>query len=130
MRRGALRYPLAILFVALLVSSCGGEQQQGTPSSPRETTSPGTKSPGVAAQDSRRPVTDTEEGLSWSRAGGESGGSEGVADRIRDVEFEDHEGYERVIVGFGTGEGKADAVPRWSLERPPEGGTLVSTSPV
>lgn len=122
MRRGALRYPLAILFVALLVSSCSGEQQ-GTPSSPRETTSPGTKSPGVAAQDSRRPVTDTEEGLSWSRAGGESGGSEGAADRIRDVEFEDHEGYERVTVGFGTGEGEeADAVPRWSLERPPEGG--------
>jgi Immunoglobulin-like domain of bacterial spore germination len=47
-----------------------------------------------------------------------SGGSEGTADRIREVTFEQHEGYERAVMVFGSGGGLASGVPVWSLSSP------------
>jgi hypothetical protein len=47
-----------------------------------------------------------------------SGGSEGMADGIREVTFERREGYERAIIIFGSGGGLAPGVPVWSLSSP------------
>lgn len=52
----------------------------------------------------------------------ESGGMAGAADRIRGVSFQVFDGYERVFIDFGRDGGAATGVPRWSLEKPPEGG--------
>jgi hypothetical protein len=47
-----------------------------------------------------------------------SGGSEGAAKDIMEVEFEQGEGYERAIVSFGSEGGPASGVPSWSLSSP------------
>ena len=117
---GILRYPAAILLVALLVASCGGEEQ-GTRTSPQQPDSTATTSPdGVAGADG--PVENAEEESSWPGEGEESGGSEGAADRIREVEFDLQDGYERVRIAFG-GRG-SDGIPRWSVEKAPQGGFI------
>jgi hypothetical protein len=47
-----------------------------------------------------------------------SGGSQGAADDILEVSFERHEGYERAVIGFGSGDVPASGVPVWSLSSP------------
>jgi hypothetical protein len=47
-----------------------------------------------------------------------SGGSDGTADGIRELTFERREGYERVVIVFGSGGGLASGVPSWSLSSP------------
>ena len=84
------------------------------------TTAAATASPGGAAE-AEDPDADTAEG-SWSGTGGEDGGNEGAADRIRGVELEVHEGHERVLIEFGSGDREADGIPRWSLHKPAQGG--------
>ncbi|MDP9475386.1 MAG: Gmad2 immunoglobulin-like domain-containing protein [Actinomycetota bacterium] len=119
---GILRYPAALLFVALLVASCGGEGQQGTRTPPRQPDSAGTTSPGgVAGTDGL--AEDAGGESSWSREGGESGGSEGAANEIREVEFDYLGGYERARIAFGEGEASG-GIPRWSVEKAPEGGLV------
>jgi hypothetical protein len=122
--RGDLRYAVTVLAAALLISSCAGDEQQRQRArpSPQETTSTGTTSPAGGALETDTPANNMEGASYWPSTGGESGGSEGAADRIRGVEFEARGGYERVLVGFGSGEGAG--VPRWSLEKPREGGYL------
>ncbi len=119
MSRGILRYPAALLLVALLVASCGGEQQQGTRDSPQEPNSAETTSPG-GVPEADGPAENVGEASSWSRGGGESGGSEGAADRIREVELDVREGYERIRIAFG--ERESTGIPRWSVTKAPEGG--------
>ena len=52
-------------------------------------------------------------------SGTTSGGEAGAAGRIEDVRFRVLDGYERLLVEFGGGDA---GVPRWSVERPEEGG--------
>jgi hypothetical protein len=47
-----------------------------------------------------------------------SGGSEGAANDIMEVKFEQGEGFERAIVSFGSEGGPASGVPAWSLSSP------------
>ena len=47
-----------------------------------------------------------------------SGGSEGAAKDIMEVEFEQGKGFERAIVSFGSEGGPASGVPAWSLSSP------------
>jgi hypothetical protein len=47
-----------------------------------------------------------------------SGGSNRTADGIREVTFEQREGYERAVIVFGSGGGLASGVPSWSLSSP------------
>ena len=126
MSREVVQYAATILCVALLFSGCAGDdgQQRGTQPPPQEPASAGTTTNPGGPVEADEPVTNTEEGAYWSGAGGESGGSEGASDRIRSVEFEVHEGYERVIIDFGSNEGQATGIPRWSVEKPPQGGYL------
>ncbi len=119
MSRVALGYLAALLSLSFLAMGCGGEEQGG----PRTSTQPtaAAKTNLDATAEAEGPSTNTEEGSSWSGAGGESGGGKETADRIRGVEFEVHEGYERVIIEFGSGDQEA-GIPRWSLEKPARGG--------
>jgi hypothetical protein len=47
-----------------------------------------------------------------------SGGSGHQANTILAVRYGMHEGYERLVLDFGTGEQTAETVPEWSLVRP------------
>lgn len=120
MSRGALLHVTAVLFVALLLASCGGAEQ-GLPPAPQETTSAATTRPD-GDMEAEGPAANAGEEPSWSGADRESGGNEGAADRLRKVEFDVQEGYERVRIAFGSGEGGASGIPRWSLEKAPKGG--------
>ena len=125
MSRASVRHLAGSLFVALLASlalGCGGEEGATRPPAPG-TTAAATASPGATAE-AEGPDADTAEGSysSWSGTGGEGGGNEGAADRIRGVEFEVHEGYERVLIEFGSGDREEDGLPRWTLHKPAEGG--------
>ncbi|MDP9440162.1 MAG: Gmad2 immunoglobulin-like domain-containing protein, partial [Actinomycetota bacterium] len=51
-----------------------------------------------------------------------SGGEAGAADRIEDVRFRILDDYERLLIDFGGRDGEAAGVPRWSVERPAQGG--------
>ena len=63
-----------------------------------------------------------EKGEDGFVASGEgSGGEVGAADRIESTRFRIFDGYERLLIDFGAGEGEA-GVPRWTLESPEEGG--------
>ena len=125
MSRGVSRYAATVLCVALLFSGCAGDdgQQRGTRPPPQEPASAGTMSPGGAVE-ADEPGTNMGEGSYWSSAGGESGGSEGASDRIRGVEFEVHEGYERLVIDFSFDEVRTTGIPRWSVEKSPQGGYL------
>ena len=125
MSRASVRHLAGSLFVALLASlavGCGGEEGATRPPAPGTTTA-ATAGPGATAK-AEGPDADTAEGSysSWSGTGGEGGGTEGAADRIRGVEFEVHEGYERVLMEFGSGDREADGLPRWTLHKPAKGG--------
>ena len=115
---GALRYAAAVLFVALLVVSCG-EEERGTRTTSQRPDSAATTSPdGVAGAGGS--VENAGGESSWSKEGGESGGSEGAAGRIREVEVDLREGYERIRIAFGGRE--SDGIPRWSVGKAREGG--------
>jgi hypothetical protein len=43
------------------------------------------------------------------------GGLEGAADSMREVRLGKHEGYERVVIDFGSEGAPASRVPVWSL---------------
>lgn len=116
MSRGILRYTAIVLLAASLVASCGGEGQ-GTRSSPQEPVPAATPVPDGAAGTGGSDEEVTEE-APWTSAA--SGGSEGAAERIREVELDLQEGFERVRIAFG--EREPDGIPRWSVEKPPEGG--------
>jgi len=115
---------LATLLIALaLAVACGAGREDST------------STPGGSSEDSREtnPVWGTgfeDEAEPEDGGGGEdafvasgesSGGEAGAADRIEDVRFQIFDGYERLIVDFGGGDGRA-GVPRWTVESPEEGG--------
>ena len=120
-----MRHLAGSLFIAPLASlalGCGGEEGATRPPAPG-TTAAATASPGATAE-AEGSDADTTEGSysSWSGTGGEGGGNEGASARIRGVELEVHEGYERVLIEFGFGDREADGLPRWSLHKPAQGG--------
>ncbi|HEX2729191.1 MAG TPA: Gmad2 immunoglobulin-like domain-containing protein, partial [Rubrobacteraceae bacterium] len=53
-----------------------------------------------------------------------SGGANLDADSILAVRHGDHDGYERVVVDFGTGAKPAGSVPEWTLDSPTGDGLL------
>ncbi len=120
MSRVALWHLATILSLSFLAMGCGGEEGVIRPSTRGTTTAEKTNLDAIA--EAERTSANTEEGASWSSSGGESGGNERAAGRILGVEFEAHGGYERVLIEFGSGGRKGAGLPRWSLERPAEGG--------
>jgi hypothetical protein len=108
--------PVAFCMVVLLVflaAGCAqaGQEEQGTgggeDSSNGQTGQEQTSEGG--AENTEAPFTAAPE---------MSGGSNGTADSIREVMFEQREGYERAIIVFGSGGGLASEVPSWSLSSP------------
>ncbi len=53
-----------------------------------------------------------------------SGGEAGAANRIEGVRFQIFDGYERLLVDFGSRYGEGAGVPRWSVESSAEGGYI------
>lgn len=106
-----------VLLSILLASGCaqGGPEEQGAGtgegSSGGQTRQETTSEGGTAAgkEIAEAPFTAASE---------MSGGSEGVADGIREVTFGRREGYERAVIVFGSGGGLAPGVPAWSLSSP------------
>jgi immunoglobulin-like protein involved in spore germination len=119
----------AALFAIVLATGCGqgSLEEQGTEAT--ETSSP------VSESQARQETTPENETAQAPAPGDEiadgevteapftaapemSGGSEGAADSIQEVRFGKHEGYERAVIGFGSGGAPASQVPAWSLSSP------------
>ncbi len=134
-----LRLYRAVIWVALLVAvlatGCGqgSSQEQGTETKEGSPTAPEgrTQQETTSEETYRSPVDDeeTSAGETTSRAGEGreapftaapemSGGTERAADSILEVRFGEHEGYERVVIVFGSEGTTASGVPTWSLSSP------------
>jgi hypothetical protein len=104
------------LLVAVLATGCGqgSRQEQGT-----ETTE---DTSAVSESQTRQETTSEEETareeVPFTAASEMSGGSEGAADSIQEVRFGEHEGYERVVIDFGSEGAPSSRIPAWSLSSP------------
>jgi len=91
---------LAGLLVVFLVAGCG----QGSPEQQRGGT---TEGPSGTTEEQTRQETTSETPPTgetpFTAAPEMSGGSQGAADGILEVNFERREGYERAVLGFGSG---------------------------
>lgn len=124
----------AVMWIALLatvlVAGCGQGSREAQETETTEV--PSTLSDNQAQQEtSSEDETSQAPTRGHEAAGGEStsepsftaapemnGGSEGAANSIRGVRFGKHEGYERAVIDFGSGEGPASRAPVWSLSSP------------
>jgi hypothetical protein len=106
---------LAGLLVVFLVAGCG----QGSPEQQRGGT---TEGPSGTTEEQTRQETTSETPPTgetpFTAAPEMSGGSQGAADGILEVNFERREGYERAVLGFGSGGVPVSGVPMWSLSSP------------
>jgi hypothetical protein len=102
-----------IVLLILLAAGCAqaGREEQGTGTG--EDTSGGE----TQQEKTSEGGTETTE-APFTAAPEMSGGSDGTADGIRELTFERREGYERVVIVFGSGGGLASGVPSWSLSSP------------
>ena len=104
------------LLVAVLSTGCGqgSRQEQGTGTT--EDTS------AVSESQTRQETTSEEETareeVPFTAASEMSGGSEGTADSIQEVSFGEHEGYERMVIDFGSEGAPSSRIPAWSLSSP------------
>ena len=104
------------LLVAVLATGCGqgSRQEQGTGTT--EDTS------AVSESQTRQETTSEEETareeVPFTAASEMSGGSAGAADSIQEVRFAEHEGYERVVIDFGSEGAPSSRIPAWSLSSP------------
>jgi len=123
------------LLVAVLGTGCGQDspQEQGTQTKESSSTAPEgrTQQERTSEETSRIPTRgeETTGGETTSRAGEGrevpftaapemSGGTERAAGSILEVRFGEHEGYERVVIVFGSEGTTASGVPAWSLSSP------------
>ncbi len=102
-----------VVLLILLAAGCAqaGREEQGTGTG--EDTSGGE----TRQEKTDEGGTETTE-APFTAAPEMSGGSDGTADGIRELTFERREGYERVVIVFGSGGGLASGVPSWSLSSP------------
>lgn len=114
---------LIAVLAALLAAGCaqGSREGQGTGanesssgSQAQQETIPGDET----TREGENTGGETAEEAPFTAAPEMSGGAEGAADGIRGVTFEQHEGYERAVILFGSGDAPASRVPAWSLSSP------------
>ena len=99
------------LLVAVLASGCTAledQAPQGTASDAETTLTP--------ARNETTGETTIE--TPFTAASETNGGSQGAADSIQGVRFGEHEGYERVVIDFGSQGASAAHVPLWALSSP------------
>ncbi|HZB82385.1 MAG TPA: Gmad2 immunoglobulin-like domain-containing protein [Rubrobacteraceae bacterium] len=99
------------LLVAVLASGCTAledQAPQGTVSDAESTLTP--------ARNETTSETTIE--MPFTAASEMNGGSQGAADSIQGVRFGEHEGYERVVIDFGSQGASAAHVPLWALSSP------------
>lgn len=109
--------------VLMLVAGCGANGRGSAPE--RDEGSSGkatTESSSVLEPRGGVGAAHTEGGGGFVSAKERSGGEAGAADRIEGVRFQIFDDYERLLIDFGRRNGKSAGVPRWSVQRPPEGG--------
>ena len=96
----------------------GDAGETGAPESGTLATTKTTGEDTVSGSTSGRPVPERAALPEFVASPEESGGIPGAADSIRDVRFGTHEGYERVVLDFGSGGAAAGRVPAWTLSSP------------
>jgi hypothetical protein len=99
------------LLVAVLASGCTAledQAPQGTASDAETTLTP--------ARNETTGETTIE--TPFTAASETNGGSQGAADSIQGVRFGEHEGYERVVIDFGSQGAPAAHVSLWALSSP------------
>jgi hypothetical protein len=116
------------LLIVVLVAGCarGSPEEQGTETTERPLTEPGTQDDlrETTSETSRVPARGDEVAggeatdVPFTAAPEMNGGSGEAADGIRGVRFGEHDGYERAVVDFGSGGEPAPQVPVWSLSSP------------
>ncbi len=123
------------LLVAVLATGCGqgSPQEQGTETKESSSTAPeGRTQQETTSEETSRTLPGGEEitgGETTSRVGEGrevpftaapemNGGTERAAGSILEVSFGKHEGYERVVIVFGSEDNTASGVPTWSLSSP------------
>ena len=100
------------LLVAVLASGCTAledQAPQGTASDAETALTPTRNDETTGAATIETPFTAASE---------MNGGSQGVADSIQGVRFGKHEGYEQVVIDFGSQGAPAPLVPLWALSSP------------
>ena len=104
------------LLVAVLATGCGqgSRQEQGTGTT--EDTS--TMSESQTRQETTSEEETVREEVPFTAASEMSGGSEGAADSIQEVRFGEHEGYEQMVIDFGSEGAPSSRIPAWSLSSP------------
>ena len=112
-------------------TSGGAASDQGQGGTPVEETTvveeeSGGQDDGTGA---REPAAETNPEPAFTAASRASGGSGGEATSILAVRFGQHEGYERVVIDLGTGNGPATSVPEWRLLSPTGDGLMRITFP-
>ena len=100
------------LLVAALASGCTAledQAPQGTASDAETTLTPTRNDETTGAATIETPFTAASE---------MNGGSQGAADSIQGVRFGEHEGYEQVVIDFGSQGAPVAHVPLWALSSP------------
>ncbi len=123
------------LLMAVLATGCGqgSPQEQGTETKESSSTAPeGRTQQETTSEETSRTPPGGEEitgGETTSRVGEGrevpftaapemNGGTERAASSILEVSFGKYEGYERVVIVFGSEDNTASGVPTWSLSSP------------
>lgn len=126
--RGSWSFGVAVLaglLAVFMTAGCGQGNQEQRGGETTEGTSGITEEQTRQQATSERPTGETP----FTAAPEMSGGSQGAADGIVEVNFERHEGYERAVIGFGSGDVPASGVPAWSLSSPEREGYARITFP-
>jgi hypothetical protein len=113
---------LIAVLTALLAAGCAQGSREGQGSGASESSSSSqTRQETVPRDETTREGENTgvePAEAPFTAAPEMSGGAEGAADGIQGVSFEQHEGYERAIILFNSGDAPASRVPAWSLSSP------------
>ena len=116
-----------ILSASLLATGCGqgSREEQGAGTDENSSVELGSK----AQQESTYEEETAQLEGPFTAAPEMSGGAGRAADSIQEVTFDEHEGYERVVMNFGSAGTAASLVPTWSLSSPTGEGYVRLTFP-
>jgi len=126
-----------VLLLATLVACSGPGSADGSVAAPEAASGEKPRAE-VAASGAREATvevaartgkTQDPAGAAFATRAEASGGSSYQADTVRAIRYAAHEGYERMVLDLGTGDGPAASVPEWAIMSPTGDGLLRVTLP-